>query len=69
MDTARCSDGTGTRAQKSFSGVAPAGATVSRGTCSVETSTLHRGVVQLRAVTSTRNHVSRTHLAATYHRF
>jgi hypothetical protein len=25
--------------------------------------------VQLQAVTSTRNHVSRTHLAATYHRF
>jgi hypothetical protein len=39
-------DWTGTRAQKSFSGVALAGATVSRGTWSTETSTLHRCLVQ-----------------------
>ena len=56
---------TGLRAQKRVSGVALAGATVSRGTYSAETSTLYRCVVQLQAVTSNRNEVSRRYLSMT----
>ena len=45
-DTPRCCEKTGTRAQQSFSDVAPAGATVSRGPLSTETVILKRGVGQ-----------------------
>ena len=67
-DTTRSCEKTGMRAQTSFSDVAPAGATVSRGTVSTETLILHRCVVQLQAVTSNRNEVSRRSLRRTTHR-
>ena len=58
MDTPRCFEKTGMRGHKSFSGVGSADTTVSRGTVFTETSTRHRCLVQLQAVTSNRNAVS-----------
>lgn len=66
MDTTRCSEKAGRRAQKCCSGVASAEPTICY-TGSERVATLKRGLVQPQAVTSNRNEVSRTRLARRGH--
>ena len=66
MDTTRCIEKTGTRAQKCFSGVASAETTIFY-TCSERISTLNRCLVQPEAVTSNGNQVSHRSLGLMHH--